>query len=132
MLTGSCLCGAIAYEADAAARAHRPLPLPDLPQDAQLGLLVGDRGAAELFRWTRGSEQTRRVRILARQVPPLLHALRLAPDGRAGSAARRAAAAGLPRYARSPTGRRSISGGPDGASWYDPKTPFPELPEGLS
>ena len=99
MLTGSCLCGAIAYEADAelariihchcqtcrkthgsAFSSVTAVPREVVPLDAR------QRAAG-------------RLRILARQVPPLLHALRLAPDGRAGGAARRAAAAGLPRHA---------------------------------
>ena len=98
MLTGSCLCGAIAYEADAPLVAHHPLPLPDLPQDAWRGLLVGDGRAARGVPLDARQRAARRLRILARQVPPLLHALRLASDGRAGGAAGRAAAAGLPRH----------------------------------
>ena len=39
MLTGSCLCGSVAYEADADPRADRSLPLPHLPQDPWIGLL---------------------------------------------------------------------------------------------
>ena len=111
MLTGSCLCGARRLRGRRTARAHRALPLPDLPQDAWRGLLVGDGRAAGKIPLDPRPRAAGRLRILARQVPPLLHAMRLPPHGRAHGAARRPAAIGLPRHGRrAGSRRRSISG----------------------
>ena len=132
MLTGSCLCGAVAYEADAPLERIVHCHCQTCRKTHGTAFSSVTAVPREKFRWIRGAGSAGRHRILARQVPPLLHAVRLAHHGRARGAARRAAAAGLPRHAGRPIVRRSISGDPTRASWYDPKQQFPEKPEGLT
>jgi hypothetical protein len=131
MLTGSCLCGAIAYEADA--------PLARIVH-CHCQTCRKTHGAAfssvtavprEAFRWTRGSE--------------LLGAVESSPGKlrrfctRCGShlmAERVAQPVVLLRLGCLDT---DVTGRPqvhiwrsDGASWYDPKVVADELPRGLT
>ena len=106
MLTGSCLCGAVAYEADAALERIVHCHCQTCRKTHGTAFSSVTAVPREKFRWTARRGPAGRHRILARQVPPLLHAVRLAHHGRARGPAGGAAAAGLPRHAghRSPAG----------------------------
>ena len=106
MLTGSCLCGAVAYEADAPVERIVHCHCQTCRKTHGTAFSSVTAVPREKFRWIPRRGPAGRHRILARQVPPLLHGVRLAHHGRARGAAGRAAAAGLPRHAgdRSPAG----------------------------
>ena len=132
MLTGSCLCGGVAYEADA--------PLERIVH-CHCQTCRKTHGAAfssvtavprENFRWVRGRELLGAFESSPGKFRRFCTQMRLPPHGRAHGAARRPAAAGLPRHARSPTAPQVHIWRSDAASWYDPKTQFPEKPEGLT
>ena len=131
MLTGSCLCGAVAYEADAAARTHRPLPLPDLPQDPRRGLLVGHRRAARKI-----PLDPRRDQLGAIESSPGKFRRFCTHCGSHVMAERVAQPVVLLRLGCLDT---PVTDRPqvhiwrsDAAPWYDPKQQFPEKPEGLT
>lgn len=131
MLTGSCLCGAIAYEADApvARIAHCHCRTCRKTHAAAFSSLAAV--PRESFRWSRGAE--------------LLGAFESSPGKfrrfctRCGShlmAERVAQPVVMLRLGCLDT---EVEGAPqlhiwrsDGASWYDPKVPVDELPRGLS
>jgi hypothetical protein len=130
MLTGSCLCGAIAYEADAdpARIVHCHCQTCRKAHGAAVSSVTAV--PRERFRWTRGSEllgafesspgKFRRFctrcgsHLMAERVAQPVVLLRL---GCLDTAIRDRAQVHIWRT--------------DGASWYDPKAAFPELPEGL-
>ena len=115
-----------------AARAHRALPLPDLPQDPWHGLLVGDGRAARKIPLDARRGAARRLRILARQVPPLLHADAARTSWPSARRSRSCCCGWAASTRRSPTGPQVHIWRSDAAPWYDPKKQFPEKPEGLT
>jgi hypothetical protein len=111
-------------------RTHRPLPLPDLPQDPRHGLLVGDI-PRERFRWTRGQD-----RLGAIESSPGKFRRFCTKCGSHVIAERMAQPVVLLRLGCLDT---PVTDRPqvhiwrsDAAPWYDPKQQFPEKPEGLT
>ena len=130
MLTGSCLCGAVAYEADA--------PLERIVH-CHCQTCRKTHGAAfssvtavprENFRWIRGARAAGRLRILARQVPPLLHADAARTSWPSAWRSPSCCCDWAASTRRSPTGPQVHIWRSDAAPWYDPKAQFPEKPRG--
>jgi len=135
MLTGSCLCGAIAYEADAELTRIIHCHCQTCRKTHSAAFSSVTAVPREAFRWTRGVESLgayesspgkfRRFctrcgsHLMAERVVQPVVMLRLGClDTPIDSGV---------------TDRPQVHiWRTDGASWYDPKAQFPELPQGLS
>jgi hypothetical protein len=131
MLTGTCLCGAVAYEADAAAARIAHCHCRTCRKTHGTAFSSVTAVPREKFRWTRGAEvlggfesspgKFRRFctkcgsHVMAERVEQPVVLLRL---GCLDSEIRDIPQVHIWRS--------------DGASWYDPTTVVPELPKGLA
>lgn len=130
MLTGSCLCGRLAYEADAeiAGIAHCHCHTCRKTHGSAFSSIAPVPKAS--FRWTKGDDVRRsyesspgKFRHFCSQCGSHVAAERLERDAmllRLGCLDTPATCERQQHIWRS-----------DGASWYDPKAQWPELPEGL-
>ena len=97
MLTGSCLCQAVAYEVDADPSVCA-LPLPYMSEDPCIGIFERDASSASVASMGQGRRATEFVRIIAGQIPPLLLSMWFPRHSRAGKSAECSLAVGLPRH----------------------------------
>ena len=131
MLTGSCLCGSVAYEVDAPAGpiVHCHCSTCRKTHGAAFSTVMPV--AAGVFSLAAPRRAVVELRIVARQASAVLHQMRLAYRRRSAEPAERAAAAGVSRHA----GHRPAEAAhvrSEAASWYDPRDVLPEFPEARS
>ena len=128
MLTGSCLCGSVAYEVDA-----DPGPIVH----CHCATCRKTHGSAfstvtnvprDRFRWTKGENLLKGFKSSPGKTALFLHAMRIAYRRRARRHRHDPAAHGMPRHRDRRAAQVHIWR--SDASWYDPKDPLPEWPEG--
>jgi hypothetical protein len=130
MLTGSCLCGAVSYEADAAVEGIAHCHCESCRKTHGSAFSSIASVPRDRFRWTKGedllssyeSSPGKRRRFCSRCGSHLV-----AEREGAGQVMLRLGCLDTPVR----TDRQWHIWRSDGASWYDPKAAHPELPEGL-
>src|SRR5215469_12297221 len=99
MLTGSCLCGSVAYEVEAPAGPIVHCHCTTCRKTPWGRVFYGHAGAPGGFSLAARRRAVVELRIVAREASAVLHQMRLAYRRRSAEPAKRAAAAGVSRHA---------------------------------
>ena len=131
MLTGSCLCGSVAYEVDAEPGTIVHCHCATCRKTHGSAFSTVTNVPRDRFRWTKGENLLKGFESSPGKHALFLHAMRIAYRRRTRRHRHHPAADGMPRH-RDHRAARGAHLAIGCASWFDPKDQLPEWPEGTA